>query len=105
MRKVVTHSAMSTTKKIQAKLMETGTAVSTKQFNAGCLWNLASNHANQPENHALTQAMKKKRPDFAKRHASWEIDIRIETFSVYQNTIILVFFDCIMHSCFANLHL
>ena len=53
--KAVTHFPMSTSKKIQAKFMEPGTAIRSseqKYFDAGCLWNLASNHASQPENYA-----------------------------------------------------
>ena len=94
---------MSTFKKIQVKLIETGTAITTKTIQRDCVWNSASNHASQPENHA----MKKKRLNFGKRLASWDIDIEIglQTFSVYKNTLILLFHDPIVHSCFANLHL
>jgi len=62
MHKVVIRSPMSYCKKIQS--MERGT-VSTKTI---CRWILASNLAGRKSR--LTQAMKQKRLDIAKRHAS-----------------------------------
>jgi len=63
MHKVVIRSPLSYSKKIQS--MERGTVVITKTI---CRWILASNLASRKSR--LTQAMKQKRLDIAKRHAS-----------------------------------
>ena len=86
--------------------MKSGTAINTKTIQRRCLQNLALSYASQPKIHSWqAQAMKKKRLGFGKRYASWDRDIEIETFSINENTLIFVFDDCIMHYCFANLHL
>ena len=99
-----THSPMSTFKKIQAKLMEIGTAVSRKTLQRRSSLEFGLKSFKPARKPRLTHAMKKKRLDFTKRHASWNIDVEIETFSVNKNTLILVFHDRIVHSCFAKLH-
>ena len=62
-------SPMSSSKKIQAKLIDTGTAISTKTIQRR-LSLLKS--CQRPR---LTEAMKEKRLDFAKRHADWNTEM------------------------------
>ena len=77
---VVTCSLTSFSKKIQAKLLDTGTAVSTKtiQHRLSSKFGLKSYMpARKPR---LTKTMKK-RLDFAKRHADWNPrDVKEGTF-------------------------
>ena len=68
MRKAVTHSPMSNSKKIQAKLMETATAISTKTIQRRLSLKFGFKSCKPARQSRLTQAMKKKRLDFAKRH-------------------------------------
>ena len=65
MREAVTHSSMSTSKKIQAKLMETGTAVTTKTIHRKFSMEFGLKSCKLAQKPRLAQAMKKKRLDFA----------------------------------------
>ena len=80
MRKAVTHSPMSTSEKFLTKLMEIGTAVSTKTIQRRSSLEFGLKSCKPARKPSLTQAMKKKRLDFVKRHAGWDIDIEIGTF-------------------------
>ena len=55
MRKVVTHSSMSSSQKIRAWLKEIGTVVSTKTIQRRLSLNSVSNQASQPKNHSLVR--------------------------------------------------
>ena len=67
-------------KKIQPKLMETGTPVSTKAIQCKSSLKFGPKLCNPARKPGLIQAMKKKHLNFAMRHASWDIDIEIKTF-------------------------
>ena len=71
MHKVVTRSPMSSSKKIQAKLIDTGTVVSTKTIQCRLSLEFGFKSRKPARKPRLTEAMKKKRLDFAKRHADW----------------------------------
>ena len=80
MRKVVICSPVSSSKKIQAKLMERGTVVSAKTIQRRLSLNFDLKSCKPARKPRLTQAMKKKRLEFAKRHASWDTDVEKGTF-------------------------
>ena len=63
--------------------METGTPVSTKTIQCKLSLKFGLKSYNSARKSGLTQAMKKKHLNFAMRHASWDIDIEIKTFSVF----------------------
>ena len=66
---------MSSSKKIHAKLKETGTVVSTKKIHRRLSQEFglkSSQPANKPR---FTQMMKVKRLDFAKGYASWDVEM------------------------------
>ena len=71
MHKVVTRSPMSSSKTIQAKLIDTGTVVSTKTIQRRLSLEFGLKSRKPARKPRLTEAMKKKRLDFAKRHADW----------------------------------
>ena len=79
-RKAVTHSPISTSTPIQGKLIETSTAVSTKTIQRDLSLEFGLKSCKPTRKPRLTQSMKKKRLDFATRHASWDIDIEIKSF-------------------------
>ena len=74
MHKVVTRSPMSSSKKIQAKLIDTGTVVSTKTIQHRLSLEFGLKSCKPVRKPRLTEAMKKKRLDFAKRHADWNTE-------------------------------
>jgi len=74
MHNVVIRSLMASSKGIQAKLMERGTVVSAKMIQRRLSLDLGLKSCKPVRKPRLTQAMMKKRIDFAKRHASWYID-------------------------------
>ena len=86
MRKAVTHSPMSISEKFLTKLMEIGTAVSTKTIQRRSSLEFGLKSCKPARKPSLTQAMKKKRPDFVNRHAGWDIDIEIGTFPVWKHS-------------------
>ena len=73
--------------------MKTATEASTKAIQRRLSLEFGLKLCKPARKPRLTLAMKKKCLDFAKRHPSWDIDIEIKTFSVYENTPILVFYD------------
>ena len=75
MRKAVIYSQMNNSKKIQAKLIETGTAISTKTSQRKLSLEFDPKSCKPALKLGLTQAMKKKCLDFAKRHGSWDIEM------------------------------
>ena len=75
MHKVVTRSPMSSSKKIQAKLTDTGTAVSTKTIQRRLSLEFGLKLCKPVRKPPLTEAMKKKCLDFAKRHADRNTEI------------------------------
>ena len=75
MHKVVTRSPMSSSEKIQAKLIDTGTAVSTKTIQRRLSLEFGLKSCKPARKPRLTEAMKKKRLDFAKRHADWNTEM------------------------------
>ena len=77
--------------------METGIAVSTQTIKLRLSLEFGIKSCKSAQKPRLTQMMKKKCLDFTKRHASWDIDIEIKTFSIYENTLIMVLHDCIVH--------
>ena len=62
--------------------MKTGTGVSTKTIQRKFTMEFCLKSCKPAGKPRLNQAMKKKHLDFAKKHASWDIDIEIESFSV-----------------------
>ena len=84
--------------------METGTAVSIKTIQRKFTIEFCLKSCKPAGKPRLNQAMKKKHLDLAKRYASWDIEIKVEIFSVKESTLILVFYDCTVHSCFANFY-
>ena len=62
---------MSSSKTIQAKLIDTGTVVSTKTIQRRLSLEFGLKSRKPARKPRLTEAMKKKRLDFAKRHADW----------------------------------
>ena len=75
MHKVVIRSPMSSSKKNQAKLMERGTVVSDKTIQRGLSLDFGIKSCKPARKPRLPQAMKIKCLDFAKRHASWYIEM------------------------------
>ena len=75
---------MSTSKNIQDNLMEAGTLVNKKTIQCLLSLEFSLKSCKPSRKPHLTQCL-----DFAKRHVSWNVDIVIETFSVYKNTLIL----------------
>ena len=75
MHKVVTRSPMSSSKKIQAKLIDTGTVVSTKTVQRRLSLEFGLKSCKPARKPYLTEAMKKKHLDFAERHADWNTEI------------------------------
>ena len=75
MHKMVTRSPMSSSKKIQAKLIDTGTVVRTKMIQCRLSLEFGLKSCKPARKPHLTEAMKKKHPDFAKRHADWKTEI------------------------------
>ena len=75
MHKVVIRSPVSSSKTIQTKLMERGTVVSAKTIQRRLSLDFDLKSRKPARKPRLTQAMKKKRLDFAKRHASWDIEM------------------------------
>ena len=75
MHKVVTRSPTSSSKKIQAKLIDTGTVVSTKSIQCKLSLELGLKLCKPARKPCLTEAIKKRRLDFAKRHANWNTEI------------------------------
>ena len=70
MLKACSYSPMSNFKKIQVKLIETGTAVSTKTIQCKLSLEFGLKSCKSTRKSRMTQAVKKTRLDFAKRHAS-----------------------------------
>ena len=75
MHKMVTRSPMSFSKKIQAKLINTGTVVSTKTIQRRLSLKFELKSCKPARKPRLTEALRKKRLDFAKRHADWNTGI------------------------------
>ena len=75
MHKVVTRSPMCSFKTIQAKLIDTVTVVSTKTIQRRLSLEFGLKSRKLARKPRLTEAMKKKRLDFAKRHADWNTEI------------------------------
>ena len=80
MYKVVIRSPISTSEKIHAKLMETSTTVRTKTIQRRLSLEFGVKSCKSAQKPHLTQAMKKKRPDFAKRHGGWDIEMQKKVF-------------------------
>jgi len=75
MHKVVTRSPMSSSKKIQTKLKDTGKVVSTKTIQRRLSLEFGLKSCKPARKPRLTEAMNKKRLDFAKRHAGWNTEM------------------------------
>ena len=75
MHKVVTRSLVSFSIKIQAKLVDTSTVESTKTIQRKLSLEFGIKSCKPARKPRLTESMKKKRLDFAKRHADWNTEI------------------------------
>jgi len=75
MRKVVICSPISSSKRIQAKLMERWTVVSAKMIQRRLSLDFGLKSCKPARKQCLTQAMRKKHLDFAKRHVSWDTEM------------------------------
>ena len=75
MHKVVTRLPMSSSEEIQAKLIDTGAAVSIKTIQRKLSLEFGLKSCKPARKPRLTEAMKKKRLDVDKRHADWNTEI------------------------------
>ena len=104
MRKAVTHSPISTSKKNPDQVDGNWHSSQYKNNSAKVVSGIWPQIMQTSPKTTLDTGDEEESLDFANRHASCDLDIKIKTFSVYKNVLILVFHNCIVHSCFANLH-